>query len=293
MSATDTVCCSASDLYLSLVIFSNTALAFVFAQMAPHMSDSLSQPLGVTASGLPSFFPLFIVSAHPMPNVLLSRLHVFSICWIDWGMFIYCSLMLGFVWQKVYKPIQWKLQKQCLSLTYERASVDLVRKTSIYVIAMGDRKRGNSTPPKSCHPMIHVHTWLGGGSNVLGVMWCCKRNKIRSLFRVCVRICVCTPSAKKRQRQQKKANWLDVGSRWAARHCITQTCIKILLAASTLATEYVLQLNVWLFKWGHPFWIYVVWLFFCEISKSHFQRLQFQSSKIQNSYYSKASCLFD
>lgn len=72
-SATDTMWCSASDLYLSLVIFSNTALAFVFAESLrwlPHIFDSLSLFLSITVSRslvLLPHPPLCIVSAHQMP----------------------------------------------------------------------------------------------------------------------------------------------------------------------------------------------------------------------------------
>lgn len=51
MCAMDTMCSSASDLYLSLAIFSNTALVFVFAEsigwhlisLLPHLSLPMSQ----------------------------------------------------------------------------------------------------------------------------------------------------------------------------------------------------------------------------------------------------------
>lgn len=79
------MCCSASDLYLSLVIFSNAALDFVFAEfLRCHLkSDSLFQPLFIPSCGLQCYF--FHPSVKYTFLSLLSRLKHFKIVFTDAG----------------------------------------------------------------------------------------------------------------------------------------------------------------------------------------------------------------
>lgn len=204
------MCCSASDLYLSLVIFSNTALAFVFAQMAIvrwSPSDGTSYvrfPVSaswchcVWSSFLLSSLSLslFIVSAHPMPNVLLSTHFLYLLNRPRHVHILFTEPGICVTENSVKTTAMPNLKSIRTSVC------GLSQKNKHLCHCHGRPQKREFDPPKSCHPMIHVHTWLGGGSIV--VLWCCKRNKIRSLFRVRVRICVCAHLLLKRGKGSKR-----------------------------------------------------------------------------------------
>lgn len=137
MSARDTMCCSASDLYLSLVIFPNTALAFVFAESIGQHLISLSLPLVCILS---TSFPhsLSLLSLHIY--IFFIKYSFSSVCWIRHGHFIliwlivhWCSL--GCLCHRAYKfhPACSENYNSLLCMQHHRVSFCFQHK-SVYIL---------------------------------------------------------------------------------------------------------------------------------------------------------------